>query len=37
MTVVLASVGAANWAGLAIAALLFAYLLYSLLAPERFK
>lgn len=33
----LATVGAANWAGLAIAVLLFAYLLFTLLAPERFK
>ena len=33
----LASVGLANWAGLTIALLLFAYLLFTLLAPERFK
>ena len=33
----LATVGVANWAGLVIAALLFAYLLFTLLAPERFK
>ena len=33
----LAAVGIANWAGLAIAVLLFAYLLFTLLAPERFK
>ena len=33
----LATVGVANWAGLAIAAGLLAYLLFTLLAPERFK